>query len=232
MHSKLTSAITAPSIQWQVEPGKTSYPAAIAAMEARVAAIREGSAPEQIWLVEHPPLYTAGTSAKKSDLLDAALFPVFEAGRGGQYTYHGPGQRVVYLMLDLHKLYAPAAPDLRDFVGRIEQWLIDTLAEFKITAFTREGRTGVWVKDGLRESKIAALGVRVRRGVSFHGASINLCPDLSHYRGIVPCGIQEHGVTSLKALGVDADMQTLDSMLQLHFSRHFGMPPVTCEQNL
>jgi len=196
-----------------------SYPEAVAHMETRAKAIAVGKESEQIWLLEHPPLYSAGTSAKTTDLVDPTRFDVFESGRGGQYTYHGPGQRVGYVMLDLRK----RGRDVAAFVRGLEQWIIDTLAEFDVTAERRCGRVGVWVvlPDG-SEAKIAAIGVRLKKWVSFHGISINVSPDLSHFRGIVPCGIQEHGVTSLAALGKDAEMTVLDKTLKLNFERVFG----------
>ena len=211
------------TVEWRTAPDHVNYPDAVAAMEARVAAIRAGEASELVWLVEHPPLYTAGTSAKASDLLDAR-FPVFETGRGGQLTYHGPGQRVAYVMLDLKR----RNPDIRDYVRRLEGWVMAALATFGVTAERREGRIGLWVAmdrhGGLpgTEAKIAAIGVRVRHWITYHGAAINLAPDLSHYAGIVPCGIREHGVTSLKALGIDATMADLDRALMEAWPAVFG----------
>lgn len=188
-------------------------------MEARAKAIAEGNASEQVWLLEHPALYTAGTSAKPDDLVDPTRFPVFQAGRGGQYTYHGPGQRVGYLMLDLRK----RGRDVRCFVSGVEQLVIDTLAELGVDGSRREGRVGVWVDmKGGSEAKIAAIGIRIRRWVSFHGLSINVSPDLSHFNGIVPCGIREHGVTSLKDLGVDVGMSDVDAVLKRKFEDIFG----------
>jgi lipoyl(octanoyl) transferase len=213
-------------IEWQVLPGLSDYVATLAAMEARVAAIAAGSAPEAIWLLEHPPLYTAGTSAQPEDLVEPDRFPVHVAGRGGQYTYHGPGQRVVYVMLDLNR----RGRDVRRFVCRLEDWVIATLGEFGIRGERRAGRVGVWVTrpdkapapDGsLREDKIAAIGVKLRRWVSFHGLSINLEPDLSHFDGIVPCGIRAHGVTSLVDLGLPVTMDDLDLALQRQFALQF-----------
>ena len=210
-------------VEWTVAPGLTPYAQAVAAMEARVAAIHAGVGDEQVWLVEHPPLYTAGTSAKPSDLLDAR-FPVHETGRGGQLTYHGPGQRVAYVMLDLNR----RSPDVRAYVAGLETWIMAALARFGVIAERRDGRVGLWVAlerhGGLpgAEAKIAAIGVRVRRWVTFHGAAINLKPDLSHYDGIVPCGIREHGVASLKALGVDATMEELDNALKEAWPAVFG----------
>ncbi len=192
-------------------------------MEARVAAIREGTAPEWVWLVEHPPLYTAGTSARTPDLLTPDRFPVFDAGRGGQYTYHGPGQRVAYVMLDLRARKL----GVRDYVCRLEDWIIVTLARFGLKGERRDGRIGIWVDcgpDGLggrREDKIAAIGVRVRRWVSYHGIAINVEPDLGHFGGIVPCGIAEHGVTSLVDLGYPVTMDDLDVALRQTFAAVF-----------
>lgn len=202
-------------LEWKVSETPVSYPDALAAMEERVDAIREGKAEELVWLLEHPPLYTAGTSAREEDLLEQR-FPVYEAGRGGQYTYHGPGQRVAYVMLDLKRRYAET-PDLRDFVQRLENWIILTLSDFGIIGAVREGRIGVWVNTPEGEKKIAALGIRVRGGVSFHGIAINVNPDLSHYSGIVPCGIQEYGVTSIQDFGKGASLAQLDTSLQKHF---------------
>lgn len=204
---------------WSVAEGLTDYADALAHMEARAKAVAEGAAAEQVWLLEHPPLYTAGTSAKETDLVQPDRFPVFPAGRGGQYTYHGPGQRVAYLMYDLRK----RGRDVRCFVSGVEQVVIDALASFGISADRREGRVGVWVEksDG-SEAKIAAIGLRIRRWVSFHGLSINVNPNLSHFDGIVPCGIREHGVTSLADLGVDATMQDVDAALQTSLVSIFG----------
>ena len=213
-------------VEWQVLPGLSPYAETLAAMEARAAAIRAGTAPEAVWLLEHPPLYTAGTSARPEDLVDPGRFPVHVAGRGGQYTYHGPGQRVAYVMLDVDA----RGRDVRRFVCGLEQWVIDALAEFNIRAERRAGRVGVWVvrpdkapnPDGsAREDKIAAIGVKLRRWVSFHGVSINVEPDLSHFDGIVPCGIREHGVTSLVDLGLPVTMADLDAALMACFPRHF-----------
>jgi len=195
------------------------YPDALEFMETRAAAIAIGEAQEALWLLEHPPLYTAGTSAKSDDLVDPERFPVFEAGRGGQYTYHGPGQRVAYLMLDLRK----RGRDVRCFVSGVEQVVIDALAACGVVGERREGRVGVWVAhpDG-REEKIAAIGVRIRRWVSFHGLSVNVSPDLSHFGGIVPCGIAEHGVTSLQAMGKAKTMSDFDTALLSAFQDIFG----------
>jgi lipoyl(octanoyl) transferase len=215
-------------VEWIVAPGLTGYAEAVAEMEARAAAVADGAAAERVWLVEHPPLYTAGTSAKDADLLDAR-FPVFRTGRGGQYTYHGPGQRVAYVMLDLKR----RRPDVRAFVAGLEGWLIATLAAFKVTGERREDRVGVWVRrpdkpaglDGSpAEDKIAALGIRVRRWVTFHGVALNVAPDLTHFSGIVPCGIGQahYGVTSLKDLGRASGLADADAALRAAFERQFG----------
>ena len=203
---------------WETAPDLVDYTDAVARMEAQAEAIRAGTAGELVWLVEHPPLYTAGTSANGADLLEAQ-FPVYKSGRGGQYTYHGPGQRVVYVMLDL----ASRGPDVRGHVQRLERWMIATLATFGVTGVTRCDRIGVWVvhPDG-REDKIGAIGVRVRRWVTLHGMALNVAPDLSHFGGIVPCGIRQHGVTSLKALGVAATMRHVDAALAATFPAIFG----------
>ena len=187
-------------------------------MEERVAAIRAGRAPELVWLLEHPALFTAGASARPGDLLDSLGLPVFPSGRGGQYTYHGPGQRVAYVLLDLKS----RGPDIRAYVGRLERWLIAALAELGVRGERREGRVGIWVEQRGGEAKIAAIGVRVRRWVSYHGVSLNVAPDLDHYRGIVPCGIREWGVTSLKELGIGATMDQVDRALRETFVRVFG----------
>ena len=212
---------------WLISDRTVPYEEALATMEARVAAIRAGRAPELVWLLEHPPLYTAGTSSRDIDLLEPARFPVHVAGRGGQYTYHGPGQRVAYVMLDLRH----RRQDVRRFVSDLEEWTIRTLARFNVAAERRAGRVGVWVgrpdkpalPDGSpREDKIAAIGVRIRHWVSFHGISINVEPDLSHYAGIVPCGIAEHGVTSLVDLGLPVTLADLDMALAETFVEVFG----------
>lgn len=205
-------------VVWETSSGLVPYPQAVARMEMEVAAIAEGSAPERVWLLEHPPVYTAGTSARDSDLADAPRFPVFKTGRGGQYTYHGPGQRVAYVMLDLRK----RGPDVRAFVARLEAWIIATLAAFGVAGERREDRVGVWVRRGSGEAKIAAIGIRVRRWVTYHGISLNVSPDLSHFDGIVPCGIREHGVTSLADLGITAGMNEVDMALESQFQRTFG----------
>ncbi|WP_299616852.1 lipoyl(octanoyl) transferase LipB [Pelagibius sp.] len=210
-------------LEWRIEPGLTGYREAVAAMERRVAAIRDGGAPELIWLVEHPPLYTAGTSARAEDLLQPDRFPVFKTGRGGEYTYHGPGQRVVYVLLDLKR----RGPDLRRYVHDLEDWIIRSLARFSVTGERRDGRVGIWVErsegaPGHREDKIAAIGVRVRRWVTYHGLAINVEPDLAHFDGIVPCGIAEHGVTSLVDLGLPVGLADIDAALRSTFEEVFG----------
>jgi lipoyl(octanoyl) transferase len=210
-------------VQWAVSTAPVSYPQAVAAMHERVEAILEGRAGELVWLLEHPPLYTAGVSAKARDLIEPHRFPVFEAERGGQFTYHGPGQRVAYVMLDLRE----RGRDVRKFVQSLEAWVIGALSEFNVEGQIREGRVGVWVErraPGLppREDKIAAIGVKLRRWVSFHGVSLNVEPDLSHFAGIVPCGISEHGVTSLVDLGLPVTMDEADAALRLSFERVFG----------
>lgn len=208
-----------PKPEWRISDGLTPYPDAEARMAERVAAIRNGTAAEQVWLLQHPPLYTAGTSARDSDLVEPARFPVYRTGRGGQYTYHGPGQRVAYVMLDLKQREA----DVRRFVQDLEEWLIRTLWCFNIRGERRDGRVGIWVqRDSGREDKIAAIGVRVRRWVTFHGIALNVDPDLSHFSGIVPCGIQEHGVTSLQNLGLPVTLADVDVALRESFTEIFG----------
>jgi len=211
-----------PATTWAVAQGLTGYEDAVAAMQTRIAAIRAGEEPELVWLVEHPPLYTAGTSALPEDLRDPR-FPTHAAGRGGQWTYHGPGQRVAYTMLDLTRAHgAVPARDVRRFVHGLEDWMIATLAEFGVKGETREGRVGIWVVTGDAEAKIGAIGVRVSRWVSWHGLALNVAPDLSHFSGIIPCGIAEHGVTSLAALGVAATMAEVDAALKTNFYKVFG----------
>ena len=205
-------------VTWEISEGLVPYPEALARMDAHVEAIARGAEPERVWLLEHPPLYTAGTSAHEEDLVERDRFPVFKAGRGGQYTYHGPGQRVAYVMLDLKR----RGGDVRAFVAALEQWVIDTLDEFNVKGERREDRVGVWVRRGAREDKIAAIGIRVRHWVTFHGISINVEPDLSHFEGIVPCGIREHGVTSLIDLGLPVTMEDVDVALKKHFRLIFG----------
>ncbi|MFD2262995.1 lipoyl(octanoyl) transferase LipB [Lacibacterium aquatile] len=208
-------------VEWRVEPGLLKYEAAVAAMEKRAEEIYEGQAGELVWLVEHPPLYTAGTSAREGDLLDSR-FPVYQTGRGGQYTYHGPGQRVAYAMLDLRE----RGRDVRAYVHDLEEWLIETLDALGVNGERREGRVGIWVQRGegvlAREDKIAAIGVRLKRWISFHGIALNVAPNLDHFAGIIPCGIREHGVTSLADLGRPADMATADAALKAAFLRVFG----------
>ncbi|MHC1548909.1 lipoyl(octanoyl) transferase LipB [Phyllobacterium sp. K27] len=216
-----------PPVEWTVAEGLTNYDFALTFMEERVAAIRDGTASELVWLVEHPPLYTAGTSAKETDLLASDRFPVYATGRGGEYTYHGPGQRVAYVMLDLKR----RREDIRAFVTALEQWIISTLASFNVKGERREDRVGVWVTrpdrpaltDGSpAEDKIAAIGIRLRKWVSFHGISINVEPELSHFDGIVPCGVRGHGVTSLVDLGLPVEMHDLDRALLESFEGVFG----------
>ena len=217
-------------VEWTHLPGLAPYAETLAAMEARVAAIAAGTAPEAIWLLEHPPLYTAGTSTNPADLVQPDRFPVHVAGRGGQYTYHGPGQRVIYAMLDLNQ----RGRDVRCYVRDLENWVIATLAEFGVKGEIRPGRVGVWVSrpdrppgpDGQpAEDKIAAIGVKIRRWISFHGISINVEPDLGHFAGIVPCGIRDHGVTSLVDLGLPVTMNDLDLALKTTFARAFSGCP-------
>lgn len=207
---------------WTVSTRPVGYDEAVKQMEALVGEIYAGRSPEHVWLLEHPPLYTAGTSAKDSDLLDIARLPVFRTGRGGQYTYHGPGQRLAYVMLDLSR----RGRDVRHFVHMLEQWIILTLAEFNVVGETRPDRIGVWVRHANEkkstESKIAALGIRIRHWVTFHGVSLNVNPELSHYEGIVPCGVTGHGVTSLAQLGVNVDMRIVDEVLRRNFESQFG----------
>ncbi len=210
---------TAGGIEWRVSDAPVPYEAAVGVMEERVAAIRAGAAPELVWLLEHPPLYTAGTSAREGDLVERGLFPVYRSGRGGQYTYHGPGQRVGYVMLDLQR----RGSDVRCYVHDLEEWLIRTLDQFGLAGLRRQGRVGIWIdQGGGRESKIAAIGVRVRRWVTFHGVALNVAPDLSHYRGIVPCGIRDRGVTSLAEQGIHAAMPEVDAALARAFTTVFA----------
>jgi len=218
-------------IEWRISDTPVPYPEAVQAMEARVAAIRAGTACELIWLLEHPSLYTAGTSARPADLLQPGRFPVYASGRGGQYTYHGPGQRVAYVMLDLKR----RKPDLRRFVHDLEEWVIRTLARFNVRGERREGRIGIWVaRPGGREDKIAAIGVRVRHWVSYHGVAINLDPELEHFTGIVPCGIESgpgsrFGVTSLHDLGILVSMAELDGALKSAFTDVFAAEPARAD---
>lgn len=205
-------------VRLEVAHGLVEYEAAVTRMEMEAAAIAAGQRNELLWLVEHPPIYTAGTSAKIADLVDASRFPVFQTGRGGQYTYHGPGQRVAYVMLDLKKRDG----DVRAFVAGLERLIIATLADFGIAGEVREDRVGVWVRHETGEDKIAAIGIRVRRGVSYHGIAINVNPDLSHFEGIVPCGVSEHGVTSFARLGHSTGMAEVDAALLRHFEAIFA----------
>jgi lipoyl(octanoyl) transferase len=200
-------------IEWRVSDAPVPYEEALASMEQRAAAIREGTAGECIWLLEHPPLFTAGTSADSAELSNPMGFPVHVAGRGGRYTYHGPGQRVGYVMLDLEK----RGKDIRRFVHSLEQWMIDALADVGIAAHRADGRIGIWVGEGPREAKIGALGVRVKRWVTLHGFAINVSPDLTHFGGIVPCGIAEFGVTSIAALGKQIPLTSIDHALKRSF---------------
>jgi len=201
-------------IEWRVSEGPVPYGDALAEMEARAAAVRAGEAPELVWLLEHPPLFTAGTSADPAELTNPMGFPVFEAGRGGRYTYHGPGQRVGYLVLDLER----RGKDIRCFVHALEGWMIAALADLGVSARREPGRIGIWTGDGASEAKIGAIGVRVRRWVTMHGFSINVAPDLAHFGGIVPCGIAEYGVTSLAALGLKAGMNDVNFALERNFT--------------
>jgi lipoyl(octanoyl) transferase len=226
-------------IEWKCSEGLISYEEALDFMEARVEGIIQGKQPPCVWFLEHPPLYTAGTSANAADMLDKERFPIYEAGRGGEYTYHGPGQLVVYVMLDLKQLFSPNAPDLRAYIQWLERWIIRSLSNFGVHGFTKEGMIGVWVDEQNKErsesvdspalstsyvndsmsrsgdiKKIAAIGVRVRKWVSFHGLCINVNPDLSHYAGIVPCGIKEYGVTSLEKLGVNSSLDRMSRVMQ------------------
>lgn len=214
-------------VEWNTSTGSVPYDAALELMESRVASIAMRDSSELIWLLEHDPLYTAGTSARDEDLLTPNRFPVFKTGRGGQYTYHGPGQRIAYVMLDLSR----RNQDVRQFVAVLEQWVINTLSSFGVTGERREDRVGVWVRrpekaplpDGtMREDKIAAIGIRLRKWVSFHGISINVEPELTHFDGIVPCGVSGHGVTSLYDLGITASMEDVDMALKSEFSKLFG----------
>jgi lipoyl(octanoyl) transferase len=212
-------------IEWRVSAEPVPYEEALAFMEQRAAAIREGSARECIWLLEHPPLFTAGTSADPAELLDASDLPVFEAGRGGRYTYHGPGQRVGYVMLDLEK----RGKDIRRFVHCLEGWMIDTLADLGVDAHRASGRIGIWVGEGSNEAKIGALGVRVKRWVTLHGFALNIAPDLSHYRGIVPCGISDFGVTSLAEFGKQIPLTRVDAALKRSFTAFLNGLDVPCK---
>jgi lipoyl(octanoyl) transferase len=218
--------VGAGAVEWRIADGLVPYDLAVAEMEARVAAIHAGAARELIWLLEHPPLYTAGTSADEADLIEPGRLPVFRTGRGGQYTYHGPGQRVAYVMLDLTR----RGRDVGCHVWRLEEWMIRVLARFGVTAERREGRIGVWVAHGRDiDDKIGAIGVRVRHWVTYHGLALNVAPDLANYAGIVPCGIAEHGVTSMAALGVKATMADVDAALRATFDEVFASAPACKE---
>lgn len=211
-----------PPVEWHVSDKRMDYADAVAQMEARVAQIAAGTAPERVWLVEHPPIYTAGTSADESDLLTPKRFPVHTTGRGGQYTYHGPGQRVAYVMLDLKR----RTEDVRAFVAALEEWLIASLWHYHVRGERREDRVGVWVRRPEKgvdvEDKVAAIGIRVRKWVTFHGISLNVDPDLEHFSGIVPCGVEKHGVTSLVDLGLPLNMPEVDTVLRAEFEKLFG----------
>jgi len=219
-------------IEWRSSETAVPYECAVAEMESRVGAIRAGAAPELVWLLEHPPLYTAGTSARDEDLLDPGHLPIHRTGRGGRYTYHGPGQRIAYVMLDL----ARRREDVHCYVHHLEEWGIRMLARFDVHGERREGRVGIWVANheggGGGEAKIAAIGVRVRRWVTYHGMAINIDPDLDHYRGIIPCGIAEHGVTSLAALGIPATTADVDIALRATFDQVFGEAPACAPETL
>ncbi len=205
-------------IDWKVSHCLIPYPDALSDMQSRVASIRAGTASEQVWLLEHPPCYTAGSSAKTADLIQPDLLPIYETGRGGQYTYHGPGQRIAYAMLDL----AARKIDIRQYVSKLQCWILAVLQEFNVEGECPKDRIGVWVSHQGKEKKIAALGVRVSRGVAYHGISLNVSPDLGHYRGIVPCGISQYGVTSLAEMGIKTDMAQIDVLLQKHFGKIFS----------
>lgn len=232
MRSDLSFGLLGPlglaeAVEWWVSDGLVGYQDAVAFMDSRAAAIAAGREPELVWLLEHPPLYTAGTSAQSGDLIEPSLFPVHRTGRGGQFTYHGPGQRVGYVLLDLKR----RGSDVRAYVRDLEEWLIRALARFNVKGERRAGRVGIWIDEGGgKESKIAAIGVRIRHWVSFHGVSLNVDPDLTHYRGIVPCGVSEHGVTSLAALGILVSMPEVDAALKGAFDEVFAasiVPPIS-----
>ncbi|MGE3335466.1 MAG: lipoyl(octanoyl) transferase LipB [Rhodospirillaceae bacterium] len=211
-------------MELRISDAPVAYPDAVAFMEERIAAIRAGTASECVWFLEHPSLYTAGTSAKTADLLAPNRFPVFPTGRGGEYTYHGPGQRVVYVMLDLNRPnWSGGGTDVRRFVHNLEEWLIRTLARLGVTGERREGRIGIWVNRGIREDKVAALGIRVRHWITFHGIALNVAPNLEHFSGIVPCGISAYGVTSLRDLGRTTTMAEADAALRAAFTDVFGV---------
>ena len=219
------AAVTPDPVAWRILPGLSDYAETLAAMESRVAGIAEGRAGETVWLLEHPALYTAGTSAKAADLLLPDRFPVHVTGRGGEYTYHGPGQRIAYCMIDLRA----RGNDVRRYVADLEEWIIRTLARLNVTGERREDRVGVWVRrpDRGGEDKIAALGIRVRRGIAFHGIALNVDPDLEHYAGIVPCGVSGHGITSLVDLGLPVAMAEVDSILRATFEEVFDRRTVS-----
>jgi lipoyl(octanoyl) transferase len=212
---------TTNGVEWRIADALVRYDAAVATMEARVAAIHAGTERELVWLVEHPPLYTAGTSANAADLIEPGRLPVFRTGRGGQYTYHGPGQRVAYVMLDLTR----RGRDVGCHVWRLEEWMIRVLSRFGVKGGRREGRVGVWIDRGGHDDKIGAIGVRVRHWITYHGLALNVDPDLANYAGIVPCGISGHGVTSLAALGVKATMGDVDAALRATFDEVFIAKP-------
>lgn len=229
--SLLPRASAATPVEWRISDTPVAYPDALAFMDARVAAIAEGRAAECVWLLEHPPLYTAGTSAKPADLVDPERFPVYATGRGGQYTYHGPGQRIAYVMLDLKRRGPEGrAPDIRAYVGALEEWLIRALWRWHIRGERRDDRVGIWVRrpnrpappGAIAEDKVAALGIRVRHWVTLHGISLNVEPELDHFGGIVPCGIADHGVTSLADLGLTLAMPEVDMVLREEFTALFG----------
>jgi lipoyl(octanoyl) transferase len=214
-------------IEWRISDEPVPYDEALAFMEKRAAAIREGTAPECVWLLEHPPLFTAGTSADPAELFNPLGFPVYDAGRGGRYTYHGPGQRVGYLMLDLEK----RGKDIRRFVHALEGWMIDALSELGISAHRADGRIGIWVGEGAEEAKIGALGVRVKRWVTLHGFALNVTPDLSHFGGIVPCGIAEFGVTSIDKLGKQISLTRVDAALKCSFPQFLKALERSCKES-
>lgn len=216
-----------PDIEWRISDAPVAYDEALVFMEQRAAAIREGTAPECVWLLEHPPLFTAGTSADPAELTNPQHLPVYEAGRGGRYTYHGPGQRVGYVMLDLEK----RGKDIRRFVHSLEGWMIDALAELGVPAHRADGRIGIWVGEGAGEAKIGALGVRVKRWVTLHGFALNVAPDLSHFGGIVPCGIAEFGVTSLAELGKQLPLTSVDAALKRSFASFLKALERTCKES-
>ena len=228
LKNTLISKIYSNKIEWLISDNPVPYSDAIAFMEQRASNIYAGTAPECVWLLEHPPIYTAGTSADPIELVDPNKFPVYHTGRGGRYTYHGPGQRVVYVMLDLKK----RGPDVRKFVRNLENWVIKTLAKFSVTGERQEGQVGIWVRIGATNNpassnnKIAAIGVRIRKWVTFHGISINVDPNLSHYEGIVPCGISKYGVTSLWSLGITASLPEVDNALKTSFYEIFEDRPL------